>query len=111
MAKFEVGQDVVLEGKVMQIDCASVCVGTTGRGFIWLHQDYVKRVLPPAPVTVRCDKCGVEHPLTDFKTAMARVRALGLRKMHEDNLADFLVFCAALELKGVTAEQFREGLT
>ena len=106
MAKFEVGQDVVLEGKVTEVDCASVCVATTGRGFIWLHQDYLKRAA--ALVTVRCDM-GCEHPLTDFKTIEARAEALGISADCWP-LATIAEFCAELAEKGVTAEQFTEGL-
>jgi len=107
MSKFKVGQGVVLRGRVGAIDGASVSL-VSGSQVIWLPRNILE--LLPAPVTVRCE-LGINHPLTDIKTARGRCEALGIKAPSlGPDLVAFTAFCDELAEKGVTAEQFREGL-
>ena len=112
MGKFEVGQQVVAHGVVVRIADAQprmlVKWGESGH-CEWMYANALVRA--PAPVTVRCDKCGFEHPLTDFPTLRERRKVLGIGEWGSASLHDFMELCAELAKKGVTPQQFVEGLT
>ena len=77
---------------------------------LWLSGGLLTPDIAPSPVMARCNKCGFDHPLSEFKTLKARCEALGIEIWGIDSLDDFTRICAQLAEKGVTAEQFVEGL-
>lgn len=113
----EKGQVIWVRARVCQVCSIAprpyqvVLVGDTdSKPRFWIGaQDIQEAPDKVTPVTVRCD-LEVEHPLTDFKTAWARCRALGMRAWGDVSLQDLTRLCAELAEKGVTAEQFVEGL-
>ena len=115
MNEIKLGDKVVLRGRVVVRSASDVKVlvaaATQGARRVWIHKNSLIHDVSPSPVTVKCDKCGVERPLTDFKTALTRAAALGLPPWGAISSDDFVRFCAQLAEKGVTAEQFNEGLT
>lgn len=107
--QFQVGDEGVFRGRVISTKEVDLVLLESGDGRrIWLHQADLMPV--PAPVTVRCDKCGVEHPLTDFPTMKARCKALGLNCSNWISLDNLVRICAIFKERGVTAEQVVEGL-
>lgn len=109
MAEFKMGDKVVLRGVVITVHPSRVLVESLGPRH-WLGTEALEHDVSPAPVTVRCDKCGCEQPLTDFPTLQDRCKALGISGWSEVTLDEFAQLCAELGEKGVTAEQFVEGL-
>lgn len=104
---FEIGQEVTLRSKVGAIDGTEVCI-VSGSHAIWLPAASLELAI--LPVTVRCE-LGCDHLLTDLPTLKARCKALGMKAWGGVSLGEFISLCAALAKKGVTAEQFVEGLT
>lgn len=109
MGEFKVGDEVEMRGTVTTLDGDSALLDT-GRGRLWIRSIQLEHVPSSIPVTVRCN-IGCEHPLTDFKTAQDRCAALGILHWGKTSLEDFIRLCKALAERGITAEQFREGLT
>lgn len=110
MAVFKVGAKVVLRGEVIKIDGSQRLIRTQcERQNLWIYAMSLESEGSPIPVTVRCDKCGIERPLTDFKTARDRCDALGVT-CGDVSLRAFVRVCAELKEKGITAEEVVEGL-
>ena len=109
MAEFKVDQQVMAHGVIVRIaDCGQADILVKwGKRCDWMLEDEL--VLVAAPVTVRCDKCSIERPLTDFPSMRDRGKALGLPDWNI-TLDKFMEVYRALKVKGVTAEQFVEGL-
>ena len=111
MAKLQVGATVVVRGTVKRVDeYGDVLVLTDHNHAVWMRAETVELQAIPAPVTVRCDRCGIERPLTDITTARARCKALDISVWSDPTLAEFIVLCTELAEKGVTPQQFMEGL-
>lgn len=109
MPEFKIKDKVVLEGTVVKVCEVSALVETTNSGRLWIRNSQLEHDVQPAPVMVRCE-LGIEHPLTDLPTLRDRCKALGMKKWGNASLYHFEDLCAELAEKGVTAEQFVEGV-